>query len=384
MLTRRSFAFAGSAAAAASLQAANAPKYRVYIGTYTRNGSQGIYQFQFDSGTGSLTPAGLAAEVENPSFLAIHPSGNFLYAVGELSKFKNQDSGALTAFRIDHATGKLERLNDAPAGGTSTCHVNVTRNGRFLAAANYGSGSCCAYAIEPDGKLGERTAFHQHQGSSANAQRQTGPHAHSVNFDRANRYLVVADLGLDQLKVYKFDAQTGAMTPNDPPFAKVASGSGPRHFSFHPNGRYAYVVNEILCTVTAFRYDASRGTLTEIETVPTLPVPVERGFSTAEVVVHPSGKFLYNSNRGHNTLTAYSINLSTGKLTRVENESTRGEIPRNFAIEPGGGWIIAANQNSSSLAVFRVNQTSGALDPVGDPVAAPVPVCVRYLRMRRA
>jgi 6-phosphogluconolactonase len=381
MLTRRSF-LASSAAAAPLLAAGE--KYRVYIGTYTRNGSHGIYQFTFDTATGALTPAGLAAEIENPSFLAIHPSGNFLYAAGELSKFKNEDSGALTAFEIDHATGKLKRLNDAPAGGTSTCHVNVSRNGRFLAAANYGSGSCCVYAIESDGRLGSRTAFQQHKGSSANAQRQAGPHAHSVNFDRPNRHLVVADLGLDQLLVYKFDPQTGTLSPNDPPYAKLAPGSGPRHFSFHPSGRFAYAVNEMLCTVTAFRYNSARGVLSEIETVPTLPVPVERGFSTAEILVHPTGKFLYNSNRGHNTLTAFKIDTDTGKLTRVENESTRGEIPRNFAIEPRGGWIIAANQNTSNLTVLRVNLQSGALDPVGDPVAAPVPVCVRYLRLRRA
>ncbi len=382
MLTRRNFVgLLGAAPLAAQGRGA---KFRVYVGTYTRGESKGIYSFVLDTASGTLSSEGLAGEVENPSFLAIHPSNNYLYACGELSKFKDQASGALTAFKIDAATGKLERLNDAIAGGTSTCHVNISRNGRYAVVANYGTGSCAAFAIGPDGRLGERTAFFQHQGSSVDAGRQKGPHAHSVNFDRQNRHVIVADLGLDQVLVYKFDPNTGAMSPNDPPFAKVKPGSGPRHFSFHPSGKYAYVINEMACTVTGFRWDARKGTLEEIETVPTLPVPVQKSYSTAEVVAHPSGRFLYGSNRGHNTIAVFQIDQNTGKLTTVEHKSTKGEIPRNFAIDPTGQFLIAANQNSSTIVNFRINPASGALEQVGEPHAAPFPVCVRYLRMRRA
>ena len=382
MLSRRQFVGMLGAGALAAKPAGG--KYRVYVGTYTRGDSKGVYSYVLDTAAATLTPEGLAGEVENPSFVAIHPSGNYLYAVGELNKFRGETSGALTAFQIDAASGKLTKLNDVVAGGTSTCHVNISRNGRFAVLANYGSGSCAAFAIGSDGKLGERTGYHQHSGSSADASRQTGPHAHSVNFDKQNRHVIVADLGLDQVKVYKFNASTGAMVPNEPAFAKVKPGSGPRHFSFHPSGKYAYVINEMACTVTAFRWNAKAGTLTEIETVTTLPVPVQRGFSTAEVVAHPNGRFLYGSNRGHNTLAVFQVDAASGKLKTVEHKSTQGEIPRNFAIDPTGQFLIAANQNSNTIVLFRINQTSGALEQIGSPIAAPSPVCVRYLRMRRA
>jgi len=359
-------------------------KFRAYIGTYTRGESKGIYSFVLDTGAGTLEPEGLAAETENPSFLAIHPSGNYLYACGELSKFQGQDSGALTSFKIDGATGKLEKMNEVAAGGTSTCHANVTRNGQFIAVANYGSGSCATFAIGSDGKLGERTGYQQHSGSSVDPGRQRGPHAHSVNFDRQNKHLIVADLGLDQVKVYDFNAANGSLAPNEPAFAAVKPGSGPRHFSFHPSGKYAYVINEMACTVTAFKWDAKKGTLTEIETVTTLPGPVQKGYSTAEVVAHPNGRFLYGSNRGHNTIAVYQINESTGKLSTVEHKSTQGEVPRNFAIDPTGRYLVAANQNSHTLALYRINMSTGALEAAGAPVKAPSPVCVRYLRMRRA
>ncbi|MBI2686740.1 MAG: lactonase family protein [Acidobacteria bacterium] len=381
MLSRRGFV---GLLGAGALAAKTGPgKFRVYVGTYTRRDSKGIYTFVLDTAAGTLTPEGLAAETENPSFLAIHPSGNYVYACGELDKFQGQASGSLNAFKIDHASGKLERLNVVAAGGTSTCHVNISRNGKFAVLANYGSGSCAAFAIGSNGKLGERTAFHQHSGSSVDPGRQTTPHAHSVNFDHQNKHVIVADLGLDQVKVYNFNSGTGAMTPNEPAFTKVKPGSGPRHFSFHPSGKYAYVINEMACSVTAFHWDAKKGTLSEIETVTTLPVPVQRGYSTAEVVAHPNGRFVYGSNRGHNTIAVFQVDTATGKLKSVEHKSTQGAIPRNFAIDPTGQFLIAANQNSDSLVLFRINQSTGALDPAGPPVKAPVPVCVRYLAMRR-
>lgn len=381
MLSRRELV--GLLAAGTLAAKAAGGKYRVYVGTYTRGDSKGIYSFVLDTAAGTLTPEELAGETENPSFLAIHPTGNYLYACGELDKFKGQDSGALTAFKMDPATGKLEKLNDVAAGGTSTCHVNISANGRFAVLANYGSGSCAAFAIGADGKLGERTAFHQHSGTSVDPGRQKGPHAHSVNFDKLNKHVVVADLGLDQVKVYNFNSATGAMTPNEPPFTKVAPGSGPRHFTFHPSGKFAYVINEITCSVTAFNWNLKKGTLTEIETVTTLPEPVKKGYSTAEVVAHPNGRFVYGSNRGHNTIAVFRVDAATGKLTTVEHKSTQGEVPRNFAIDPTGQFLIAANQNTHTIVLFRINQTSGALEQVGPPVKAPSPVCVRYVKLGR-
>ncbi len=382
MLTRREFA--GLLGAGTLAAKAAGGKFRVYVGTYTKGDSKGIYSFVLDTAAGTLTPEGLAGETENPSFVAIHPSGSYLYSCGELDKFKGEASGSLTAFKIDAATGKLEKLNEVAAGGTSTCHVNISRNGRFAVLANYGTGSCAAFAIGADGKLGERTAYHQHAGTSVDSGRQTGPHAHSVNFDKQNKHVIVADLGLDQVKVYKFNASTGAMTPNEPAFAKVKPGNGPRHFSFHPSGKFAYVINEMACSVTAFNWDAKKGTLTEIETVTTLPEPVKRGFSTAEVVAHSNGRFVYGSNRGHNTIAVFQVNAATGKLTTVEHKSTQGEVPRNFAIDPTGEFLIAANQNSHTIVLFRINQSSGALEQVGQPVKAPSPVCIRYVKLRRA
>jgi len=381
MLSRRKFA--GLLGAGTLAAKAGGEKFRVYVGTYTRGDSKGIYSFVLDTAAGTLTPEGLAAETENPSFLAIHPSGDYVYACNELDKFKGQDSGGLSAFKADPVSGKLEKLNDVAAGGTSTCHANISRNGRYVVLANYGSGSCAAFAIGADGKLGERTAFHQHTGTSVDPGRQRGPHAHSVNFDRQNKHVIVADLGLDQVKVYNFNAATGTMTANEPAFTKVKPGSGPRHFSFHPSGKYAYVINEMLCSVTAFNWNAKKGTLTEIETVTTLPEPVKRGYSTAEVVAHPNGRFLYGSNRGHNTIAVFQVNAATGKLTTVEHKSTQGEVPRNFAIDPTGEFLIAANQNTHSIVLFRINQASGALEQVGQPVMAPSPVCVRYIKLRR-
>jgi len=382
MISRRGFVGVLGAGALAAKE--DGGKFRVYVGTYTRGESKGIYSFILDTAAGTLTPEGLAGETENPSFLAIHPTGDYLYSCGELDKVNGQASGSLTAFKIDPATGKLAKLNDVAAGGTSTCHVNISRNGRYAVLANYGSGSCAAFAIGTDGKLGERTAFHQHAGASADPGRQKGPHAHSVNFDKENKHVIVADLGLDQVKVYNFNAGSGAMTPNTPPFTQVKAGSGPRHFTFHPSGKYAYVINEMACSVTAFNWNAKKGTLTEIETVTTLPEPVKRGYSTAEVVAHPNGRFVYGSNRGHNTIAVFRVDAATGKLTTVEHKSTQGGVPRNFAIDPTGQFLIAANQDTHTIVLFRINQSSGALEQVGAPVKAPAPVCIRYVKLRQA
>jgi 6-phosphogluconolactonase len=354
-------------------------KMLVFIGTYTGGPSKGIYTYELNTENGSLREIGLAAEAQSPSFLAIHPNKRFLYAVNEVSSFGGKKTGAVSAFKIDAASGKLTKLNDASAGGNGPCHLVVDQAGKNVLVANYGGGSVAAIPIKEDGRVGEATAFIQHTGSSVNPQRQKEPHAHSINLDPGNKLAFVADLGLDKVMIYRFDAEKGSLTPHEPAFTKVTPGGGPRHFAFRPNGKNAYVCNEMTSTVTAFTYDSEKGTLTEIQTISTLPGDLKvNNNSTAEIQVHPSGKFVYCSNRGHNSVAVFSA-AADGRLTHIENESTRGKTPRNFGIDPTGKYLIAANQDSDTLAVFRIDPSTGALDPVGEPVAAPKPVCVKFL-----
>lgn len=360
--------------------AATPEKMTVYIGTYTGGSSKGIYAYEFDTTSGALKQIGLAAETPSPSFLAIHPNNQFLYAVNELDNFGGQKHGAITAYKIDPANpAKLTKINEVTSRGAHPCHIIVDKAGKHVLAANYSGGNAIAYAIDAEGKLGKETAFVQHTGSSVNQSRQKEAHAHSINLDPANRFAFVADLGLDKVMVYKYDASAGTLTANNPAFAAIKAGGGPRHFALSPNGKHAYVNHEMTGHITAFNYDSANGTLTEIQTLSTLPGgnPVP-GNSTAEILVHPSGKFVYCSNRGHNSIAAYTV-APDGKLTYIENESTRGKTPRNFNIDPSGKFLIAANQESDSLAVFKINEQTGALDPVGDVVSAPKPVCVRFL-----
>jgi len=361
------------------LRPALAAEYLTYIGTYTRGKSQGIYAFRFDTGSGKLTPLGLAAETVNPSFLTIHPNRRFLYSVSETNMTGDQRSGSVSAFSIDRATGKLTLLNTVLSGGTAPCHLNVDRTGKNLLVANYGSGSAAVFPLNADGSLKEHSSVIQHKGSGVDPKRQQGPHAHSVNLSADNRFAVVADLGLDQVFVYKFDPNKGTLAPNDPPFAKVNPGGGPRHFAFHPGGKFAYVINEMQSTVTAFSYDAVRGAFTQLQTITTLPKDFSGNNSTAEVQVHPSGKFVYGSNRGHNSIAVFQVDAKKGTLTPVEQTSTQGEVPRNFGIDPTGAYLIAANQNSDSLVVFRIDGKTGRLTPTGQTVEVGVPVCVRFM-----
>ncbi len=352
----------------------------VYVGTYTGGKSQGIYRFEMNLKTGALTPRGLAAKTTSPSFLAVHPNGRFLYAVNEVPSFDGQPTGSVGAFAIDPRTGELSFLNARSSGGAGPCHLVVDPTGQNALVANYGGGSVAALPIGEDGHLGKPTSVIQHQGSSVNPSRQKAPHAHSINLDPAGKFAFAADLGVDKIFVYRFDAKAGTLAPHDPPAATVEPGSGPRHFAFHPNGKHAYVINELTLTTTAFDYDAERGVLTPIQTVSTLPPETQgQGFSTAEIVAHPSGKFLYGSNRGHDSIVVYAIEPKTGKLTRVENEPTRGKTPRNFAIDPTGRWLLAENQGSDTIVTFRIDPETGALDPTGDEHAAPSPVCARFV-----
>jgi 6-phosphogluconolactonase len=362
-----------------SVQAASARPMWVYVGTYTGPKSEGIYLLELDPASGALTSKGLAGACVNPSFLAIHPSRKFLYAVDEIDNFDGKKAGGVSAFAIDSSTGMLTRLNQQSSGGAGPCYVVVDKAGKNALVANYGGGSVEVLPIQDDGKLGEASAFIQHAGTVALAKRQGGPHAHSINLDAANRFAVAADLGLDKLFVYKFDALKGTLTPNEPPFASVAAGSGPRHFAFHPDGRHAYVINEITLTVTAFEYEPERGAFKELQTISTVPDGPKPGLSTAEVQVHPSGKFLYGSNRGHDSIVIYAIDAASGKLTLVDHQPTQGKTPRNFGIDPTGTFLLAENQNSDSIVVFRIDPQTGRLEPTGKTVQVPSPVCAKFM-----
>jgi 6-phosphogluconolactonase len=352
-------------------------KLRLYVGTYTGPRSKGIYSLDFDPATGKLSGRALAAATANPSFLAIHPTGRFLYAVNEISDLGGKKTGAVAAFAVDQKTGALTLLNRRPSRGAGPCHLVVDARGKYVLAANYGGGSACVLPVGKDGKLGEATGFVQHKGSSVDRARQEGPHAHSINLDRANAFAFVADLGLDKVMIYKFDRDKGTLTPNEPDSVKVKPGSGPRHFAFHPSGRYAYVINELANTVTAFRYDAGRGRLETLQTVSTLPKGFKGKSYTAEVVVHPSGKFLYGSNRGHDSIAVFRVDTKSGKLTPAGHQGTDVKTPRNFIVDPAGKFLLVANQDAGSVIVFSIHPTTGALSPTGHSAEVPSPVCLR-------
>lgn len=380
MTVLRPLSFAALIAMLAPLTV-SAQQYRVYFGTYTGKDSQGIYQATFDSATGKLGEPTLAGEAVNPSFLALHPTGKFLYAVGEIADFDGKKTGGVTAFAIDSASGKLTKLNQQSSEGAGPCHITVDKAGGTAFVANYGGGSCCSLPIMSDGKLGPAASAIQHQGKSVNEKRQTAPHAHSINLDPSNQFAFVADLGLDKVLIYKVDGAKHTLTPNTPPSGSVPAGSGPRHFAFHPSGKTAYVINEMANTVTAFNFDAAKGSLTEFQTITTLPKDFTGTSYTAEVVVHPSGKFLYGSNRGHDSLAVFQID-SEGKLSPVGHVPTGGKTPRNFNVDPTGKWVLAGNQGSGTVTVFAVNQDTGMLTPTGQSINVGAPVCVRFLAMK--
>lgn len=351
----------------------------IYIGTYTGPQSKGIYVSRFDSKTGSLSMPELAAETPNPTFLALHPNRRFLYAVGETSSFAGKPGGAISAFTLDAKSGQLTLLNQQSSRGAGPCHLALDSKGQCLLAANYGSGSIVALPIEPDGKLSEAGAFIQHEGSSINARRQAGPHAHFIMADPADRFALTCDLGLDKVLVYRLDPGKASLAPNDPPSISIKAGSGPRHLAFHPNGRFAYLINEMGSTLTALSYDSKRGALQELQTVSTLPDDFRGPSSGAEVQVHPSGKFVYASNRGHDSIAVFAADAKTGKLAYLQHQPTGGKIPRHFALDPSGHWLLAENQGSDNIVVFSIDPKSGRLSPTGHTIEVGAPVCVLFV-----
>ena len=360
------------------IQADEAGKLRVYFGTYTNQTTKGIYSSTLDIATGKLSQPELAAEAKRPSFIAIHPNRQFLYAVSEISDFQGKSVGGVSAFAIDATSGRLKLLNQQSSVGAGPCHLVVDSAGKNVLVANYGGGSVAVLPITADGNLTVASSSIQHHGSSIDKQRQEGPHAHSINLDPANKFAFAADLGLDKVLIYQFEGAKGSLTANDSPTGLLAPGSGPRHLAFHPSGKYVFVNNEMTSTVTSFAYDPVRGSLTEIHTLSTLPQPTP-GNSTAETVVHPSGKFVYVSNRGHDSLAMFQCDPATGRLTAIGHQSTGGKTPRNFNIDPSGRYLLAANQSTNNVVVLRVDASSGKLTPTGDSIEVGSPVCVRFL-----
>lgn len=354
-------------AALSSGQAQAQEKYRVYFGTYTGEGGKGIYQCEMNLKDGLLSAATLAGETSDPSFLAFHPNKKFLYAV-------NEGQEKVSAFAIDARTGKLAFLNSQPSQGGAPCHLVVDATGKNVLAANYSGGSCICIPIEADGKLGKDASFQQHEGKKKNG--------HSIHVDKANKFALCCDLGLDKVIIYAFDADKGTLKAHSA--FDTPKGAGPRHFAWHPDGKTAYVNGESDLTIIACAYDADKGVLTQKQVLSTLPKDVVRkGGSTAETVVHPSGKFVYVSNRDpYNSIAIFSIDPKTGELTAVGQQGMGVKTPRNFAIEPTGQFMLVANQSGGNVIVFRINQATGELTPTGASVQVPTPVCVRFMELK--
>ncbi|MCZ7638210.1 MAG: lactonase family protein [Verrucomicrobia bacterium] len=352
--------------------------FTVYVGTYTGPKSEGIYAFDFNAASGTVAELGCVANVTHPAFLALHPRKPLLYAVNEVNEASGRKTGAVTAFAVDRETGRLTAINQQSSGGAGPCHLTVDATGRCVLVANYGGGSVAVLPIRPDGALAEPSAVVQHTGSSVNPSRQREPHAHSINLSPDNRFAFVADLGIDQVRVYRFDPSRGTLESHDPPAATLAPGAGPRHFAFHPSGRWAYVINELQSTVTTFAYNAYGGRLATVQSVPTLPADFTGASTTAEIVVHPSGRFAYGSNRGHDSLAVFAISPVDGTLRVIEHVPTQGRTPRNFAVDPSGRTLWVANQGSDNLVVFRVDPDTGRLTATGQRLEVGSPVCVRF------
>jgi 6-phosphogluconolactonase len=361
-------------AAATLLAPAMLAQYAAYFGTYTKLGkSQGIYASRFDTNTGKFTAPTLAVETPSPSFLAVHPNGRFLYAVNEIG-----GEGTVSAFAIDPGPGALKLLNRVSARGNGPCHLALDRTGKVLYAANYGSGSIAAWPVKADGSLADSSAFDQHSGSSADRQRQLGPHAHGTFVSADNRFVLTPDLGLDKIFVYHVDPANGTLPPHDPPFFRTAPGSGPRHLAFHPSGKFVYVLTEMGIAVVAFRWDEHRGTAEQIQSVSAFPAGP--GMSGAEIEVHPNGRLLFASVRGDNSIAAFRVDPANGKLTAAGRTPTEGKTPRGFAIAPGGKFLVVGNQDSDTVVEFRIDEETGALTKTGEPLQIGSPVSIVFVR----
>lgn len=351
-------------------------KYLVFVGTYTtKTESKGIYAYEFDADTGKLTPKGVAAETPDPSWIAVHPGGKYLYAANEAGK-----ASTVSAFAVDVKSGKLTLLNQIPSLGEDPCYLSFDKTGKYVLVANYSSGTIAVFPILADGRLGEHAAFVKDQGAAGpNKKHQQGPHAHWIETSPDNRFALVADLGLDEVLVYKFDAASGTLTPNEPAFARLKAGSGPRHAVFYPNGKFVFVVSELSSTATSFAYDVKKGTLKETGTASTLPPGFSGRNDVAETAVHPNGKFLYVSNRGNDSMAILSIDPGNRTLAPAGGIPTGGKEPRHFAIDPSGKYLLAENQFSNNVVVLKIDPATGGLTPTGQVVEVPSPVDIAFL-----
>jgi len=381
-LDRRDFLIAaGAGLASAALTRAVRPyitgkSMLVYVGTYTSKGAEGIYVLKMDIASGELTKLGPIKDVVEPSFLTTDSQGRFVYAVNETNEYEGKPSGAVSAFVIEE-DGGLRLINRVPSLGGSPCHLTVSANDKFVLVANYMGGNVAVFPVHPDGGLGPNVDLKQHQGSGPNKERQEAAHAHEIVLDAKNKFALAVDLGIDKVVIYKFDPASGRLSPNSSFPAKP--GAGPRHVALHPNGRFAYVINELDCTITAAAYDSKVGSLTEIQTVKTLPDGFSGANTCAEIVISSSGKHLYGSNRGHDSIVSFSIDAMTGKLSYIEHVSSGGTTPRNFTIDPSGKYLLAANQNSGNITLFSVDRNTGRLRPTGKKIDIPAPVCLRII-----
>ena len=350
----------------------------VYVGTYTSGKSEGIYLYRLNLSSGELKHVATTNGVKDPSFLTIAPSRRYLYAVNEVEEFAGQKSGAVSAFAVDQRTGELRFLNQQPSLGGAPCYVTMDDAGKFVLVANYVAGNVAVLPVQSDGSLGQAADLKQYQGSSINRERQEGPHAHCIVLDPAGRFVYSCDLGTDKVMIFRFDAQAGKLIPNEEPWVQLKPGAGPRHLTFHPGGKYAYVINEMHATVTVFAVDQQKGSLKEVQTVPTLPADFKAENTSADIHVSPNGRFLYCSNRGHDSIAAFKIDARTGRLSFIAHESTQGRAPRNFAIDPTGAFLLAANQKSDNIVTFQLDQKTGRLRPTGHVVEVPSPVCLKF------
>jgi 6-phosphogluconolactonase len=358
----------------------------LYIGTYTSatsplgQHSKGIYRFRFDTTTGALTPAGVTGGIANPTWLTFHPNGRVLYAASEVREHGQRSGGAAVAYARDHATDELTRINDELTLGAGPCHLSLDPTGRLLMAANYASGSLAVFPVRTDGGLEPASQVIQHADSGPVADRQEGPHAHCIVADSTGRFALAADLGIDKVMVYRINLEAKRLEPADPPAADVAPGAGPRHIAFHPNGRWLYVTGELDSTLTVFSWDAERGRLGRVQVIGTLPAGWVGINYPAEVAVAASGRFVYMSNRGHDSIAIFAADPATGRLTPAGHAPTQGNFPRHFALDPTGAFMVVANQNGDNVVVFRVDGETGQLTPTGNTVTVPMPVCVRFVR----
>ena len=362
---------AAAAWIALALLSAAAADLTVYFGTHTAGPGKGFSVSHFDTVTGALSKPAFLLETPAPAYFVIAPGGRRLYSCNS--------TGFVSAYSIDPASAQLKLINQKPSGGGDPSYISLDRTGHYVFVANYDGGNIAVWALETDGSLGERTAFVQHTGSSVNPQRQSHAFAHSIRVDSTNRFVLVADLGLDKLFVYKFNVKDGSLTPNDPPFVKTAPGAGPRHVVFHPNGRWVYLITEMGNTIMLFDWDTRRGALSEVQTVSTLPKGFQGNSTCAEIQVHPSGRFVYASNRGRDSIAVFSVDAKTGRLTLIQDVPSGGKTPRNFDMDPTAHWLLVTNHGSNTAMVFGIDQQTGKLTPAGQPVDVPYPFCPRFL-----